>query len=67
MGVNYSCTNCCIEKELYIECHNKIPTEVFGDTPDPMEMVFILPQSTYAKPVNNIIDMTNPVRRTYKE
>jgi hypothetical protein len=69
MGVNSSCSNCCIEKELYFvgRTNAGISDAVEAEQHDRMELVVVLPKQTYAKPVGTIIDMTNVVRKTYKE
>jgi len=69
MGVNSSCSNCCIEKDFNLSGrpNTTITGGNDGSNPDDMELVVVLPKPTYAKPVNSIIDMTNIVKKTYKE
>jgi|JI9StandDraft_2_1071091.scaffolds.fasta_scaffold140007_3 hypothetical protein len=69
MGVNSSCSNCCIEKEFYANIRpNTSPTDINdGEHPGGSELLIVLPRPSYGKPVNSIIDMNPIVRKTYKE
>lgn len=61
MGINSSCSNCCMEKELYLGGRD-------SDDANPITGIeILLPKSSYARPVNSIIDMTYIVRKSYKE